>query len=264
LGALASSLLNMDYILQRQQQEQQQQKLQHSNSSSNSDYETGGETGSLENHRPYIPKYSIKDESLLRRVNLTSMEQVNVVFFPDEHHKGKEHWVSVPKHFLGIDTDFSFVTKKVDEYRKLSPEDRQRELVQWDKMQRWERNMYEDRIAILMQQRTILLSQHNNITFGSTGNNINMIPSEVSNCITAGNVLMDRITSHKRNRDFEMVSKKPVVSSPTASVVTNLLTPTSADVFGDANQTIASYSEVPDSKRRCIRMKAPVPSRFQG
>jgi hypothetical protein len=76
--------------------------------------------------------------------------------------------------------------------------------------------------------------------------------------------LMDRITSHKRNRDFEMVSKKHVVSSPTASVLTNVLTPTSADVFEDANQTIASYSEVPDSKRQCIRMKAPIPSRFQG
>ena len=203
------------------------------------------DSGSPENHRPYVPKYSQKDENLLRRVDLTSLESINAAFFPEEHQQGKAHWVAVPKHILGIDTDFSFVAKKVEEYSKMDRMEKQRELCRWDKMQRWERNMYEDRIAILMQQKALLDSNN-----GFLGN-INGSGVLTSRCVSTGST---NSSNNKRSRDFS-VAVKPTANTGSAS----------ADPFGGAStQSIANYSEVPDSKRRCIRMKPPIPSRYQG
>lgn len=205
--------------------------------------------GSPENHCPYVPKYSMKDESLLRRVDLTSLESINSAFFPEEHQKGKIHWIVVPKHILGIDTDFSFVAKKLDEYRQLERLERQRELSRWDKMQRWERNMYEDRIAILMQQKTIL---ENGGGLGSSTHGPNN--SNSNGVLTASRVGSSNnhnsCNSNKRSLDFVVV--KPASVSTDSSY--ERITP----------QAIANYSEVPESKRRCIRMKPPIPSRYQG
>ena len=201
------------------------------------------DSGSSENHRPYVPKYSTKDENLLRRVDLTSMESINAIFFPEEYQEGKEYWVVVPKHILGIDTDFSFVAKKMDEYRRFDPLERQRELSRWDKMQRWERNMYEDRIAILMQQR--LLLEGGNGSMG-TVNGGGVLTSRV---VSAGAAMP--VSNNKRCRDFPMAVKPVAASTPDS-------------LAGATTQTITNYSEVPDSKRRCIRMKPPIPSRYQG
>ena len=118
--------------------------------------------------------------------------------------------------------------------------------------------MYEDRIAILMQQRALLVSQYNS----STGSdNVGFIESKYGNNSNSRNVLMSRITCHKRNRDFELMQPSPTAG--TAAVATPMSMSMANDAFG-ISQAIANYSEVPDSKRRCLRMKPPIPSRFQG
>ena len=93
-------------------------------------------------------------------------------------------------------------------------------------------DMYEDRIAILMQQRSLLEG-------GAIAG-------------AGGGVLTNRGAMNanlKRGRDFV----KPGVAA------------VCSDVYAGATaQSIANYSEVPDSKRRCVRMKPPIPSRYQG
>lgn len=228
------------------------------------------EAGSPENHRPYIPKYSMKDENLLRRVDLTSLESVNATFFPEEFAKGKIHWVVVPKHVLGIDTDFSFVAQKVEEYRQLERVERQRELSRWDKMARWERNMYEDRIAILMQQRLLLVSGSGH---GGCVGNLNNSPTSVVKNTTSSStngvltcsrdfsVAPNSSSNNKRRRSSPNAAAafaiKPAAASPSAVA-------SSDAIVAAAAHSIASYSEVPESKRRCIRLKPPIPSRYQG
>ena len=205
------------------------------------------DAGSPENHRPYVPKYSQKDEKLLRRVDLTSFESINAAFFPEEFQMGKAHWVRVPKHILGIDTDFSFVAKKVDEYSRMNPLERQRELSRWDKMQRWERNMYEDRIAILMQQKALLEG-------GGAMGNASGSGVLTSRVVSTSSTHNSSNNNNKRSRDFSL-TVKPATANASAS----------SDAFaGTTAQSIANYADVPDSKRRCVRMKPPIPSRYQG
>ena len=207
------------------------------------------DTGSPENHRPYVPKYSTKDEGILRRVDLTSLESINAVFFPEAYAQGQDSWVEVPNHILGIDTDFAFVTKKIDEFRRWNPAAQKRELARWDNMQRWERNMYEDRIAILMQQKTLMTSSAAQLQQPSAG------------------VLMNRVTGHKRNREFQMAAM-----TPAKNVVSEVLSggsavpdsPGTVAMLLTASNRVVNYSEIPDSKHRCLRMKPPIPSRYQG
>lgn len=225
------------------------------------------DSGSPENHRPFIPKYSMKDENLLRRVDLTSLESINATFFPEEYTKGKVHWVVVPKHVLGIDTDFSFVAQKVEEYHQLERVERQRELSRWDKMARWERNMYEDRIAILMQQRILLESG------GGCGGGGNSSPTSVvkgTSSGTNGVLTCSRDFSSASSNACCGSSNKRPRSSPTAAdfslkPASTPVSVVSSDAFvAAAAHSIANYSEVPESKRRCIRLKPPIPSRYQG
>jgi len=267
-----------------------------------------------ENLHPYVPKYSAKDEALLRQVDLTHQDSIHDVFFSqdDEH-------VFVPKHICGIDTDFSFVAKKMEEFRQMSAEQKQREQKRWDTMPRWERHMYEDRIAILMQQRAMLELQAPSsssssfgrssattpasrvgsgsegvlaTTTGSSGNNHNnscVPPTTTSLSNHAGNltpkgnkssnnnVLMNRgsgsgtIPHKKRNRDmaFEVARKAmsphktPQVDTTTASAAAVNLTEIILESPASSS-VVVNYAEIPDSKKRCLRMKPPIPSRYQG
>ena len=214
--------------------------------------------GSPENHCPYLPKYSRKDESALRRVDLTNLESINAVFFPEVHSNGREAWITVPKHILGIDTDFAFVSKKIEEFSKWNPMAQMQELARWDKMQRWERNMYEDRIAILMQQKALMSS----VSSSTVNQNLSSL--------NAGGVLMSRVTGHKRNREFQVAAMTPSKKTTKSAVSEGLLgglseavSPTSA-FMAQASNMVVSYSEIPDSKHRCVRLKSPIPSRYQG
>lgn len=225
---------------------------------------------SPENHRPYIPKYSMKNENLLRRVDLSSIESINAVFFPNEYANGTV--TVVPRHILGLDTDFSFVAKKIEEFKQLAKAEQKRELVRWDKMQRWERNLYEDRIAILMQQRALLnASQVAADRVPSTTNSNHNIAAN-----NMAGVLVNRAA--KRHREYAMAASAamaPLAVAVGAPVDASMFalggnTPTAAGEIvgqsppGTLQQTMMNYSEIPESKRRCIRMKPPIPSRFQG
>lgn len=223
-------------------------------------HDDGEDTGgSPENHCPYLPKYSRKDEGLLRRVDLTNLESINAAFFPEVHTKGRKAWITVPKHILGIDTDFAFVSKKVEEFSQWNATVRMRELTRWDNMQRWERNMYEDRIAILMQQKTLLTSPSSS-----------SITTNQKQLSVGGGVLMSRVTGHKRNREFQVAAMTPSKKITKSTVSEGLLgglseaaSPTSAFMAQAANMVV-NYSEIPVSKHRCVRLKAPIPSRYQG
>ena len=222
----------------------------------------GDAGGSPENHCPYLPKYSKRDEGMLRRLDLSSMESVNATFFPEMHAKGCEAWIQVPKHILGIDTDFAFVSKKVEEFGERDAEDQEQERARWEKMQRWERNMYEDRIAILMQQKVLM-------TMGSAPATPKANKNQ-SSLSASGGVLMSRVTGHKRNREFQVAamtpSKKTIKSSAASVSSTDLseaTSPTSAMMAQAANM-IVKYSEIPESKHRCVLLKPPIPSRYQG
>lgn len=225
--------------------------------------------GSPENHRPYVPQYSSKDEWNLRRVDLACLDSINSTFFPEEYTKGPEFWVAVPKHILGIDTDFAFVTKKIEEFSRWNPTDQKRELARWDNMQRWERNMYEDRISILMQQKS-LMSMSSPMSHQHQQQHVHQHQNQqpVLQQSSPAGVLMSRVTGHKRNREFQAASMTPSKRTPSKSAASEdmLATATSpsATAMSQAANMVVSYSEVPDSKARCLRMKLPIPSRYQG
>jgi len=210
------------------------------------------DNGSPENHCPFVPKYSRKEERMLQNVDLTSISSVNAIFFPEQHAEGKDSWISVPKHILGFDTDFAFVVKKVEDFGQWSYSDQMRELKRWDNMQRWERNMFEDRIAILMQQKKLM---HQKQRLSSPKQ---LLASPKQPTATGSSILRSRVTGHKRNREFQFATMTP---SKSGTIGDKSLP---AGVTSPKTEVVVDYSEIPESKRRCNRMKPPIPSRYQG
>ena len=102
-------------------------------------------------------------------------------------------------------------------------------------MNRWERNMYEDRIAIISQQR-LLLEQ---------------------NKAGTGEVLLNRSLNPNKRSYTKFQTQQPQAQQQAQTVLF-------LDQPSVSQQQVVNYAEVPDSKRRCVQLKPPVPSRYQG
>ena len=98
-------------------------------------------------------QYSRAALNLLQQVDLNDIDSIK------EHYKDLPRSINnIPKHLLGISTEFGTVDKAIKWFSGLNATDQRTQAEYWKALPRLLKDLYQNNINILIQQKTIIAS----------------------------------------------------------------------------------------------------------